>query len=82
MPLPDRVFFEGYVGTYAYRQIGFRPPRRGEFYLSGAVVQAWRTPNDLSTPFTVVVPRGPLCITYQEWERMHTAKSFVEYGDG
>lgn len=28
-----------------------RPPRRGEWYLSGAIVQAYRAPNDLSTPF-------------------------------
>jgi hypothetical protein len=38
------------------RGVGFvwtgekRPPRAGEWYLSGAVIEAWFTPNDLSTP--------------------------------
>lgn len=27
-----------------------RPPRKGEWYLSGAQVEAYRAPNDLSTP--------------------------------
>ena len=27
-----------------------RPPRKGEWYLSGAIVEAYRAPNDLSTP--------------------------------
>lgn len=28
----------------------FRPPRKGEWYLSSAVVGAYRTPSDLSVP--------------------------------
>jgi len=30
-----------------------RPPRKNERYLSGGVVQAWRAPNDLSTPYHI-----------------------------
>jgi hypothetical protein len=30
-----------------------RPPRAGEWYLSGAVIEAYRAPNDLSTPFHI-----------------------------
>jgi hypothetical protein len=30
-----------------------RPPRRGEYYLSGAIPEAWDAPNDLSTPFFI-----------------------------
>lgn len=30
-----------------------RPPKRGEWYLSGAIVEAYRAPNDLSTPFHI-----------------------------
>lgn len=27
-----------------------RPPKKGEWYLSGAVIEAYQAPNDLSTP--------------------------------
>lgn len=30
-----------------------RPPKRGEWYLSGASVEAYRAPNDLSTPYHI-----------------------------
>ncbi len=58
--LPDKVGFEGYAGTYRYVRLGFRTPRKGEHYLSGAVVYAYRAPNDLSTPFHIVKPVGKL----------------------
>lgn len=28
-----------------------RPPKKGEWYLSGAIVEAWRAPNDLSAAY-------------------------------
>lgn len=31
----------------------FYPPRKGEWYLSGAIVEAYRAPNDLSTPYHI-----------------------------
>lgn len=30
-----------------------RPPKRGEYYLSGAIPEAHRAPNDLSTPHAI-----------------------------
>ena len=30
-----------------------RPPRAGEWYLSGAIVEAYRAPNDLTTPYHI-----------------------------
>ena len=40
-----------------YRATGeFRPPKKAEFYLSGAVVHAYRAPNDLSTAYWIAVP--------------------------
>ena len=30
-----------------------RPPKKGEWYLSGAVVEAYHVPNDLATPFSI-----------------------------
>ncbi len=31
----------------------FRPPKRGEYYLSGAIIEAYRVANDLSTPYWI-----------------------------
>ena len=39
-----------------YEHLEFRPPKKGEFYLSGAIVTAYRAPNDLSTAFRIVRP--------------------------
>jgi len=44
-PGPDRGH---YVPTGEFRE-----PRKGEFYLSGAIVAAYRAPNDLSTKFHI-----------------------------
>jgi hypothetical protein len=30
-----------------------RPPRKGEWYLSGAIIEAYLAPNDLSTPYHI-----------------------------
>ena len=30
-----------------------RPPRKGEWYLSGAIPEAYRAPNDLDTPYHI-----------------------------
>jgi len=54
------VNFEGYAGLRAYRIIGKRAPRRGEFYLSGAIPAAYRAPNDLTMVFQIVEPLAPL----------------------
>jgi|WetSurMetagenome_2_1015567.scaffolds.fasta_scaffold158528_5 hypothetical protein len=29
----------------------FREPLKGEYYLSGAIIEAWPAPNDLSTKY-------------------------------
>lgn len=36
-----------------------RPPRKGEWYLSGAKIEAYRAPNDLTTAFHIarLVPK-------------------------
>lgn len=38
----------------AVRTDEFRPPRAGEWYLSGAIPAAYRAPNDLTTPFRIL----------------------------
>lgn len=41
-----------------YEVTGYRPPRAGEWYLSGAVVEAYKAPADLSSPY-LVIELGP-----------------------
>lgn len=52
----DPIEFEGRPGHWSYSIQGKRKPKRGEFYLSGAIVQAWFAPNDLVGEYIVVVP--------------------------
>jgi hypothetical protein len=41
--------------TLAAVRLGeFRSPKRGEWYLSGNPAEAWKAPNDLSTPFHIL----------------------------
>jgi hypothetical protein len=43
-------------GGRRYKATGeFRPPLKGEYYLSGAIVQAYRAPSDLNTPYWIAV---------------------------
>lgn len=39
---------------YFYEVVDLRPPRAGEYYLSGAILAAYQAHNDLSTTYTVV----------------------------
>lgn len=52
---PTVVHFER-IGPCYYTLGDFRAPKRGEYYLSGAIVEAWRAPNDLDTEFRIVRP--------------------------
>jgi len=39
--------------SYAVRSGEFRAPRKGEFYISGAIPAAYRAPNDLTMKFQI-----------------------------
>ena len=42
----------GIKGKRGYKATGeFRAPKQGEFYLSGAIVTAYRAPNDLTQEY-------------------------------
>jgi hypothetical protein len=41
-------------GVRAVKTGEFRPPKAGEWYLSGAIPEAYRAPNNLSTSFYIV----------------------------
>lgn len=44
------------IGFCFFRTIGLRRPRAGEWYLSGAIVEGYRAPNDLPSTYLVVEP--------------------------
>ena len=54
-PADKPVQFEG-LGMCFYEAGPMRAPRRGEFYLSGAIVEAYRAPNDLGDVRRIVRP--------------------------
>lgn len=43
----------GVPGVHAVWTGEKRCPKKGEWYLSGAIIEAYRAPNDLSTPFHI-----------------------------
>ena len=50
------IAFEGLRGLFYYERVAYRPPRKGEYYLSGAIVAAWRAPNGLLAHYHIVRP--------------------------
>ncbi len=61
------VFFEG-MGCHFYERGEFRTPRKGEFYLSGAIVAAYRASHDMTSPYRIAIPTTPakLAMVWQE----------------
>ena len=61
--MADRVLmFEG-VGVCFYTVADIRPPKAGEFYLSGAIVTAYKAYRDYppSAAYQIVVPTHLAC---------------------
>jgi len=49
-----RGVYPGEIRGAFFRATGeFRPPRKGEFYLSGAIIEAYRAPNDLAGAYWI-----------------------------
>lgn len=42
------------LGTVAIKTPEFRCPKKGEYFLSGAIPMAYLAPNDLSTPYWIM----------------------------
>lgn len=60
MALPEILTFEDIapgrsVACY-YERLGHRAPRKGEFYVSGAIPAAYKARADLSSEYLVVKP--------------------------
>jgi hypothetical protein len=69
----SKVNFEG-LGRATPIRHGFRNPKAGEFYLSGAIVAAYKAPNDLSSPYHIVTP-GPDFIPLSFFQLREVPKS-------
>jgi hypothetical protein len=41
---------------HTWKRIAFRAPKKGEYYVSGAIPAAYKAKNDLSTSFLIVEP--------------------------
>lgn len=37
-----------------YKVLGYRKPKKGEYYLSGAIVEAWIAPSDFGDKYLVI----------------------------
>jgi len=47
----------GIAGPRYFEMTGeFRAPKRGEYFISGAVPEAYYAPNDLTTPYQIARP--------------------------
>ena len=66
------VEFEGMRGLFFYERIGFRAPRAGEFFLSGAIVSAYLAQNDMTQQFAIARPthRARLVSRYERGEKV------------
>ena len=67
------IHFEGINGRCYGRVIGLRKPRRGEFYLSGAIIEAYKAPDDLSGFFHVIIPTHRAIPGYRRGELVKLA---------
>jgi hypothetical protein len=63
-PLVDQRFkYPGYMAQWTGE---YRPPRKGEWFLSGALINAFQAPNDLSIPYHIArIVRVRKIVTYE-----------------
>jgi hypothetical protein len=57
MARPRLVTFVGKnMAKWSYIQVDYRAPKKGEWYLSGAIPEAYQAPNDLTQCYYIVEP--------------------------
>lgn len=79
MKAPTGVFpGEGLTGfKYKFEATGeYRAPKKGEYYLSGAEIVAWRAPNDFTQEYWIAAPAKPRPVSVcnlcsQPWSETH-----------
>jgi len=71
--LPQPVPFEGLGGVGGecyYEVLGFRSPSKGEWYLSGAIVEGYKAFSDLTMKYWVVKPTHYARRVWQKGKRV------------
>jgi hypothetical protein len=66
----------------AVRTGEYRPPRAGEWYLSGCYVEAYRAPNDLSTSYHIAKLRRYRVKTSVEFEIVQPTETSMSWQEG
>jgi hypothetical protein len=71
--LPSTLIFErdgteSRTSRFFYKVIGFRAPKKGEWFVSGAIPYAYRAINDLSTKF-LIAEKTYHAIKDNSWKR-------------
>lgn len=54
--IPRLLQFEmgGLASKWTWRKVAFRKPIKGEYFVSGAIPEAYRAPNDLPYEYLIV----------------------------
>ncbi len=63
------VYFEEGLGHHFVKCIGYRAPRRGEYYLAGAIMRAYRAVEDMTTHFHIVMPTRKAHLPKGSWRK-------------
>lgn len=67
----EHSYLIGGKADIQYKATGeYRPPRRGEYYLSGAIICAYRALNDLETSYWIAVAGKVTTHTTVTWEAL------------
>lgn len=57
IPLNEPIEFEGSLWrAFYFEYMGWRAPKKGEYFLSGAIITAYRAYSDMTRDFHVVRP--------------------------
>ena len=62
MTIPRLLYFEGRgdrkKARFAWRRVAFREPKKGEYYVSGAIPAAYQARADMQGRYLVIEPVG------------------------
>lgn len=64
------VYFEDGLGHCFIKCLGHRPPRRGEYYLVGALMRAYRALEGMTAHFHIVKPTRKAHLSKGSWRKI------------
>ena len=72
---PTAAYYKNYEHRYYVKTGEFRAPRKGEYYLSGAIPYPYRAPNDLTIAYHIVRAARDEEITCGECGQVHVKEA-------